>query len=56
MLRGFGVLSGALAELTQFLEAKHLRARDLIGVAADRRRGFAAMPLRQDNWRRYVPQ
>ena len=30
-------------------------ARELIGGTADRRKAFAAMPLRQDNWRRYVP-
>jgi dihydroorotate dehydrogenase (NAD+) catalytic subunit len=55
MLRGFGVLSDALRELQQFLERKGVRARDLIGVAADRRKAFAAMPLRKDSWRKYVP-
>ena len=32
-----------------------MSAADLIGRAADSRKTFAAMPLRQDNWRDYVP-
>jgi dihydroorotate dehydrogenase len=56
MLRGFEVLSDALAELDAYLIRKDVTARDLIGRAADRRKSFAEMPLRQDNWRRYVPQ
>lgn len=55
MLRGYGVLSDALAELTAFLAARGLRAEDLIGRAADQRQTFASMPLRPDNWRAYVP-
>ena len=55
MLRGFGVLSGALAEFSGYLAAKGLSARDLIGCAADQRKSFAEMPLRPDNWRNYVP-
>lgn len=55
MLRGFGVLSDALAEFEGYLQRKDVRAADLIGRAADRRKSFADMPARPDNWRRYVP-
>jgi hypothetical protein len=33
-----------------------MSARELIGRAADCRKTFAAMPLRRDNWRNYVPR
>lgn len=56
MLRGFDVLSDAVAELEAYLARKGVSAHELIGRAADRRKSFAEMPLRQDNWRRYVPQ
>ncbi|NVO16112.1 MAG: tRNA-dihydrouridine synthase [Rhodoplanes sp.] len=55
MLRGFEVLSDSLAELDAYLARKDVTARDLIGRAADRRKTFAEMPLRQDNWRRHIP-
>lgn len=55
MLRGFEVLPRALAEFCDYLVAKQLTARDLIGRAADQRKSFAAMPLRTDNWKNYVP-
>lgn len=55
MLRGFSVLSEAVAELARYLETKGLRAEELIGRAADQRKTFAQMPLKPDNWRRYVP-
>ena len=55
MLRGYGVLSDALAEFEDFLRRKNIAAAELVGRAADRRRTFAEMPLRQDNWRNYVP-
>jgi dihydroorotate dehydrogenase len=55
MLRGFDLLSDALAELEGFLERKNVTAAALIGRAADRRKTFAHMPLRQENWRNYVP-
>ena len=47
-------LSGALAEFQSYLERKNLNASDLIGVAADRRRTFQAMPLKTGNWKNYV--
>jgi len=45
----------ALAELGEFLARKNVRAAELVGRAADRRKTFAEMPLHPDNWRRYVP-
>jgi dihydroorotate dehydrogenase (NAD+) catalytic subunit len=55
MLRGYDLLSDALAEFEQFLVRKNVTAAELVGRAADRRKTFAEMPLRPDNWRRYVP-
>jgi dihydroorotate dehydrogenase (NAD+) catalytic subunit len=55
MLRGYGVLAEALTEFDRFLERKSVTAADLIGRAADRRKTFADMPMRQDNWRNYCP-
>ena len=54
MIRGAEALSGALAEFQTYLERKGLSAAELIGVAADRRRPFQAMPLKTDNWKKYV--
>lgn len=54
MLRGADVLSQALAEFEAYLNRKNLTAAQLIGVAADRRKPFAAMPLKTDNWKHYV--
>jgi dihydroorotate dehydrogenase (NAD+) catalytic subunit len=56
MLRGFGLLEDSLREFSNYLSAHKLRAADLIGRAADQRKGFADMPLRTDNWRNYVPK
>jgi dihydroorotate dehydrogenase (NAD+) catalytic subunit len=55
MLRGFDLLADALAELEQFLARKDVNAHELVGRAADRRRTFTQMPLRQENWRKYIP-
>jgi dihydroorotate dehydrogenase (NAD+) catalytic subunit len=55
MLRGFDVLSRALSALEKYLGDKNIAARELIGRAADSRKTFGAMPLRQDNWRNYIP-
>lgn len=54
MLRGTETLSFALAELTAYLQQKNINAADLVGVAADKRKTFADMPLRTDNWKKYV--
>jgi dihydroorotate dehydrogenase (NAD+) catalytic subunit len=55
MLRGFDVLRHAVAELEGYLRDKGLSAADLVGAAADKRKTFPQMPLRQDNWRKYIP-
>jgi dihydroorotate dehydrogenase len=55
MMRGFGLISDCLSEFEQYLERKGVSAADLIGVAADRRKSFADMAPRPDNWRSYVP-
>jgi dihydroorotate dehydrogenase (NAD+) catalytic subunit len=54
-LRGYSVLSDALAEFTRYLAGKNIGAMDLIGRAADARKSFADMPPKPDNWRRYIP-
>jgi dihydroorotate dehydrogenase len=55
MLRGFDVLTQALADLDGYLARKNITAVALVGRAADGRKTFAEMPLRADNWRNYVP-
>src|SRR5262245_5580019 len=54
MIRGAETLAGALAEFQSYLQRKSLNATELIGVAADRRRTFQAMPLKTGNWKSYV--
>jgi dihydroorotate dehydrogenase (NAD+) catalytic subunit len=54
MIRGVETLSSALAQFAAYLNRKGINAADLIGVAADRRRPFPAMPLKTDNWKKYV--
>jgi len=54
MLRGVPVLSAALQEFEAYLQRKGTGAAELIGMAADQRKTFADMPLRTDNWRKYV--
>jgi dihydroorotate dehydrogenase len=55
MLRGYEILSEALRDFERYLIGKEMRAADLVGLAADRRKSFAQMPLRPDHWRGYVP-
>lgn len=55
MLRGFGVLTDAIAELEAYLGRKGETASRLTGRAADARKTFADMPPRPDNWRNYLP-
>jgi dihydroorotate dehydrogenase (NAD+) catalytic subunit len=54
MLRGTSVLSSALEEFEACLQNKGMTAAELVGVAADQRKTFADMPLRADNWKKYV--
>ena len=56
MLRGYDVLSDALAEFERYVADKKIMAADLIGRAADSRKTFAEMPPRPDNWRNYSPR
>ncbi len=55
MLRGYDLLSQSLSRFDDYLRRKDLNATDLIGHAADRRKTFAQMPLKRDNWRNYLP-
>lgn len=55
MLRGFDLLSDALAEFSAYLQRKDMTAAALIGRAADQRKTFPQMLLRTDNWRKYTP-
>jgi dihydroorotate dehydrogenase len=55
MLRGFRVLSDAVAEFEAYLARKQIRARDLVGRAADERKSFASLPKLQEKWKDYVP-
>jgi dihydroorotate dehydrogenase (NAD+) catalytic subunit len=54
-LRGYDVLSSALAEFERYLAEKNVSAVDLVGRAADARKSFAEMPPKPDNWRNYLP-
>ena len=56
MLRGYDVLSDALAEFDRYLTDKKIDAVELIGRAADGRKAFGDMPPLPDNWRNYVPK
>jgi dihydroorotate dehydrogenase (NAD+) catalytic subunit len=56
MLRGTPVLTAAVAEFEAYLERKGMTAAGLTGLAADRRKTFADMPLRTNNWQNYVSE
>jgi dihydroorotate dehydrogenase (NAD+) catalytic subunit len=55
-LRGYDVLSNAIAEFENYLTQKNVSAMELIGRAADSRKSFADMPPKPDNWRNYLPR
>ena len=55
MLRGWEVLSRAVADLGAYCDAKSMSARDLVGRAADARKRFADMPELDERWRDYIP-
>lgn len=55
MLRGWDVLSRAVADLDAYCEAKSMSARDLVGRAADARKRFADMPELDERWRDHIP-
>lgn len=54
MMRGTQLIATSLDEFEQYLVRKGLSAQSLIGMAADAKKTFADMPLRPDNWKRYV--
>jgi dihydroorotate dehydrogenase (NAD+) catalytic subunit len=55
MLRGFSVLSDAVAEFEAYLARQKISAPDLIGRAADERKSFASLPPLREKWKEYVP-
>ena len=55
-LRGYDVLSDALAEFESYAARKNVTALELIGRAADARKSFADMPPKPGNWRNYLPR
>lgn len=54
MMRGTKLIADSLQEFDDYLARKGLTAQGLVGQAADARKLFADMPLRADNWKRYV--
>jgi dihydroorotate dehydrogenase (NAD+) catalytic subunit len=54
-LRGYDVLTNALAEFENYLARKNVSTIELIGRAADSRKAFADMPPKPGNWRNYLP-
>jgi dihydroorotate dehydrogenase (NAD+) catalytic subunit len=55
-LRGYHVLTNAVAEFENYLARKNISAMELIGRAADTRKSFADMPPKPSNWRNYLPR
>ena len=55
MLRGWGVISEAVAALDAYCTGKDMTAAELIGVAADARRSFAQMPKLDRHWEKFIP-
>ena len=52
---GFRVLSEAVAQMSDYLDAHGQDAADLVGVAADKIGGFMEQPNRPGRWRDFVP-
>lgn len=55
MLRGWPVISDAVAALDAYCAAKNTSAAALIGRAADARKRFAEMPKLDEHWRNFIP-
>ena len=55
MAEGFGALGRILGELAAFLDRRELSFADLIGRAADARRGYGELPALSSRWRSFVP-
>ncbi|MRX49396.1 dihydroorotate dehydrogenase [Paracoccus sp. S-4012] len=56
MMRGFGVLSDAVAALQAYCDTRALPAAGLIGRAADARRRFSDLPVLDNVWRHHIPR
>lgn len=55
MLRGWSVISDAVATLEAYCAAKGMSVAELVGRAADSRRRFADMPVLDEHWRKFIP-
>ena len=55
MTGGFGVLAEAVETLGAYLERQGMDAAELVGLAADRVKAFAELPLRPGFWESFVP-
>ena len=55
MHRGFDLLSDSIAQFEAYLASKQATASDLVGRATDQMKSFTQMPLREHNWRNYIP-
>ncbi len=55
MLRGWPVITEAVAALDAYCTARNLTVAALIGRAADTRKRFADMPVLAEHWRQFIP-
>jgi len=55
MMRGFDVLSNAVATITHYCQDKGTSVLDLVGRAADARQRFSDMPALDHVWRNHIP-
>lgn len=53
---GYDVISNSIEQLNTYLKDKNMDAADLIGVAADRSKTYAAQRNNDDYWREFVPK
>lgn len=56
MLRGWPVLTEAVATLDDYCRRKGLSVPELVGRAADSRKRFMEMPVLDDHWRAFIPR
>lgn len=56
MLRGWDVLSAAVADLDGYCAAKGASIAEITGRAADARKHFADMPQLDAHWRNFIPR
>jgi dihydroorotate dehydrogenase (NAD+) catalytic subunit len=55
MLRGWPVISNAVATLDAYCADKNTTVAALIGRAADARKRFPEMPKLDEHWRKFIP-